>query len=271
MGGKVKWVLLVSVVTIALTGCKTAEEKQVLEEKKDFRLLYTYEEDREREDRRKTLTDEELVEELVLNELGIGSASEGFREDGILKGQGIFVESAIMDGTSIPKVSPIKNNILLYNNMYMEEQKLSNRQEYLELLAIRENILKGYNNEDEGYVKWLEDEFERKVKEQNGEKVAPSSKNNFEDSWGNTSITNSKEFELEKKLAREKLEKEEERQKLKAEINQLDIDDKEKENLKRNKEILEQEEKEKLELDKKLEEEINKRRGGKKEENNEKE
>lgn len=159
-------VLLMVCGVLVLTGCQSKEEKQVKKEKEEFQLLYEYEEDKVRPVVMKEKTPEELLEDIVMEELGMETDTDSYKERGVLKGQGIFVESAIREGSEIPQVSAIpldKRNEKESNDVASEEKK---KKEFDELMAQRRKLLESQYENDAKDKKALLSELEKRLERQ---------------------------------------------------------------------------------------------------------
>lgn len=162
-----KTMAIVGGLLMVLSGCQSKEVKLIEAEKKEFNIVYGYEEDKLRPIVEKEKTVEELVEEIVLDSLGLSTGQDTYKEYGVLRGQGVFVESAIREGAGIPQVSavPLENrgkepedNTELVDRLQMEE--------YLRLEAQRKGILHKQYQQDEDDIKAIVSELEKKVAQQ---------------------------------------------------------------------------------------------------------
>lgn len=215
MKRKMKWVIVVGLVGV-LSGCTSAEEKKIVEEeKRDFNLLYRYEDDKLRPVVEKEKTPEELVEEIVLEELGMDTGGETYKEYGVLKGQGLFIESAIREGTTIPRVSavPYKERKLIRGKDEVSEQK--KKEEFAELITKREEVLKEQYLKDKDEKQWLLDELQRRLEKQ--EQGNFEKEDGSEDSWGDGTVISDAELEELKRKKREEMEKKKEAERLVSE------------------------------------------------------
>lgn len=95
------FLLLLGVGYVLMT-METAEEKAIRQHKQDFVIAYPYEEDLIRPILEEEKTIEQLVEDVVKEQLGVGVPKSAFNEVGIREGIGLFAEAAIYDGEEIP-------------------------------------------------------------------------------------------------------------------------------------------------------------------------
>lgn len=224
-GIKIGLVILGSV--LLLSGCKTKEEKIVEQEKEQFNLLYDYETDKLRPVITKEKTPEQLIQDIVMEELGLNTGGRKYKEHGVLKGQGIFIESAIRDGTSIPNVSAIPYVDRVTERDYTEETEQEKKALFAKLMAQRETILQGQYDDEDKTRQTLIAELEKRIEDQENGVSGPGKD---DDSWGDGNGTYSEGIELEalKREAKEEMERkkaadkerEDERKKKEAELKQ---------------------------------------------------
>lgn len=157
-------ILIVS-IPIFLTGCGE-EKKAVAKAKEDFKVLYTYDEDRIRPVLEEEKSTEELAEEYLMSRMGMNEGEPTYSERGVLENQGVFVESGIYEGTKIPNVSALseedRKKAQENNQDVFAEEKAD---EYDELKKERQKVIDNQYAEDNSEREYIEDEINRQVKE----------------------------------------------------------------------------------------------------------
>ena len=179
-------ILLMACGVLVLTGCQSKEEKQVQKEKKEFVLLYEYSEDKVRPVILQEKTPEELVEEIVMEDLGMDAGKGIYKERGVLKGQGVFVESAIREGAEIPQVSaiPVEERDKVDSND--EENEARKKRDFEKLQSQRRQLLKSQYENDGDDKEVLLAELKKRLEQQEkrgevGEQLEVLDKNKEED------------------------------------------------------------------------------------------
>lgn len=151
---------------IFLVGCSNEEGELVAEAKSEFRILYEYEEDKIRPVVEGDLSEEELARKYLLSRLELEEDDPVYKERGVMEGQGIFLESAIYDGGTVPNVSPISKDTLERIQGSREDRSLARKQEeFRELSESRELVLERQYDVDNTGLREVEDEIRRRVKE----------------------------------------------------------------------------------------------------------
>lgn len=219
-----KKVLLVVSVMLVIVGCQSKEKKMVEKEKEDFELLYYYEEDKIRPIVEEEKTVEELVEEIVLEELGFTSDNTQYKEKGVLRGQGIFIESAIRDGSRVPNVSAVPYTERNERDRTKEMTEKEQRQEFARIMLQREEVLERQYATDGDEKERLIMELEKRLVEQGG----------YKDENGNWQFG---EEDLGEDIEYYKGEQEEKRKKESDELKIKEIEKKEREYERREREI----------------------------------
>lgn len=194
-----KGLVVLGLVSILLVGCNSEEKKMVLQEKESFQLLYNYEEDKVRPIVEEEKTPEELVEEIVLEGLGIETDTTKYKDAGVLKGQGIFIESAVREGSKIPNVSavPISEREAWNSDKYLEEKYA--REGYARIMLQREKMLEKQYAEDTNEKARLIAELQKRLDGQEGEGTEEGKENwDAEDKYEQDKIDELKGKELEK-------------------------------------------------------------------------
>lgn len=120
--GLVVGLVLVIVVAVLLFGGESDEEKAYNREREEMTILYGYEEDKVRPVVAKEKTVDELVEEIVYAELKIDDGSAGYKEYGVLKNQGIIIESALYSGGDLPQVSALSKELITETGETMQDK-----------------------------------------------------------------------------------------------------------------------------------------------------
>jgi len=156
--------ILLSAVT--LTACGSEEKEIVAKAKEDFNVLYSYEEDKIRPVLEEDKTPKELAREYLIGSLGMDDEDPKYSERGIVKGQGVFVESGIYDGSTIPNVAALSKEEAKKVNaqkgdVFAEEKK----DEFEELEEERQKILDEQYAKDNTESERIEEEIKRKSKE----------------------------------------------------------------------------------------------------------
>lgn len=165
MGSKRAYTLFLLMIgtVIFLAGC--GEEKKVVEQaKEDFRILYEYEEDKIRPVLDGDMTEEELARKYLLHRLELEEDEPIYKERGVLKEQGIFIESAIHDGGSVPNITAItQEEADADNSNRVDRSLLKKENEFKELSKSRLKVLENQYDTDNTGLLELEEEIKRQV------------------------------------------------------------------------------------------------------------
>jgi len=159
--------LVLATAIPALTACQSSEEREIVAKaKEDFKVLYTYEEDRIRPVIEKKKTPKELAEDYLLTSLGMSEDDFKYSERGVLPSQGIFVTSGIYEGSDIPNIAAISQKEAdKANNEKGELYAERKREEFEKLRKEREKYLEQQYAEDNSERDRIESEIKRQVTE----------------------------------------------------------------------------------------------------------
>lgn len=86
---------------------ETKKERVIREHKEDIQILLSYEEDLLKPVLVEEKTVEQLVEDIVREQMGVGATPSAYSSSSVREGLGLFVESAIIDGGDIPQIAAI--------------------------------------------------------------------------------------------------------------------------------------------------------------------
>lgn len=158
---------------IFIAGC--GEEKKIVEEaKNDFRVLYEYEEDKIRPVLDDEMTEDELAEKYLLTRLELEEDEPIYKERGVLRDQGIFVESAIYDGGSVTNISAMSRETAEILRGERKDRSLEKKEnEFKELAESRQEVLSDQYDTDNTGLQELEDEIKRQVTEWEQDEIEP--------------------------------------------------------------------------------------------------
>lgn len=102
-------VILLLILLIGFIATRESKEEKVLKQaKQDLVITYSYEEDLLRPVLEEEKTVEQLVEEIVREQLGIGAAPTSFKLTGVREDIGLFAEAAVYEAdhiTPFPAIS----------------------------------------------------------------------------------------------------------------------------------------------------------------------
>lgn len=159
-----RWLLIVLIVLLGLVGCNKEELMLVQEAKEDFRVLYAYEEDKLRPVLEEEVTEEELARRYLLTRLELEEVNPEYKERGILPEQGIFIESAVYDGGSIPNITPMSKEVREIVEGVREDTSTEKKQEeFNELLQNRQEFLDLQFKTDNTGIQEVEEEIKRRI------------------------------------------------------------------------------------------------------------
>lgn len=152
--------------SLFLNGCGSDEDEIVSQAKEDFNVLYTYEEDKIRPVLDEEKTPEELAKEYLKGSLGIENGEPKFAERGVVEDQGVFVESGIYEGGTIPNVAALsKEDKELINKGQEDVFAKEKAEEYDELSKERQEIIDSQYAKDNTEQDRIEEEIKRQASE----------------------------------------------------------------------------------------------------------
>lgn len=164
--GNRKWLIVVGLSLLLLAGCNE-EEKALRVERTNFDVLDTYSYDKVKPVIEKEKTPQEMAEQILKVKVGlVDDTAKGYPEKGLAKGQGIFVESGILDGSVIPNRSGFsKSEISQINNNDKEEWESELQTTFKDLESGRKKSLDSLKENDTSKDD-LAKEIEKATKEQ---------------------------------------------------------------------------------------------------------
>lgn len=144
---KKRSLLLLLTVPFILAACSDEEVEQRKQKRITYEILDTYEYDKVKVVVENEKTPEELAEEMLRERVGLASGDiVSYPEQGILEGQGVFIETAIADGPVIPTVSGFSDaDKEVINNTEDGNWEEQLAQSFSRLQEGREKSLSSYN------------------------------------------------------------------------------------------------------------------------------
>src|SRR5699024_9164579 len=118
-------------------------------------------------------TSEELAQEYLEDKIGLNSESEDtrYKEQGVKEDQGIFIESAIYEGSQIPNVTAMREETRERLKNDREDRSLEQREEeYEELKVDRQQVEEEQYADDNTNKQIVEDEIKNLEKDSKEEK-----------------------------------------------------------------------------------------------------
>lgn len=165
---KVKIFLIVVGGLMVLSACGGKDLKKGVEKaKKDFEILYTYEESKIMPVIKEEKTPEELAKDYLQDRIGLSDGENPeYKEQGVLRDQGVFIESAIYDGEKIPNITAMSQETKDRIKNDREDRSLQRRiDEFEELEMQRAKVLNEQYKEDNTKKDFVEDEIRKRVEE----------------------------------------------------------------------------------------------------------
>lgn len=168
MGKKRKIFAPIALSILLLSACGGGEEKEkVNQAKKDFNILYTYDESKILPVIEDEKSPNELAKEYLTDRMGLNNdESPKYKERGVEKEQGIFIESAIYEGGEVPNVSAMDDETKERIEGKGEDRSLKNKEdEFNRLLEERQKVLDEQYQDDNQNTEFVEEEIKKRVEE----------------------------------------------------------------------------------------------------------
>jgi len=112
-------------------------------------------------------TPEELAKDYLQDRIGLSDGENPeYKEQGVLRDQGVFIESAIYDGEKIPNITAMSQETKDRIKNDREDRSLQRRiDEFEELEMQRAKVLNEQYKEDNTKKDFVEDEIRKRVEE----------------------------------------------------------------------------------------------------------
>src|SRR5699024_4424117 len=174
--------IALGVLLLSACGEKGEVKEQVKQAKDDFNILYSYEESKILPVIEEEKTPNELAREYLTDRIGLNEdESTGYKERGVKKDQGIFIESAIYEGGKVPNITAMDDETRERIAGGREDRSLVRKEEeFYRLLEERQKVLDEQYQDDNQNTEFVEDEIKKMVEKYEQDNKGEGSNGNEE-------------------------------------------------------------------------------------------